>query len=161
VSRVNKLEGDDVMPLTLDAKVVALRWDLAPWGLVIDLDTPTSEAENAPVRRAWLVFSGLGDVSWPFDRARVPNGCWLTTPMFELKPEGRMRLFSFFAMLPQFDEADRLQPNAGAQIVISALSVHGLVSREVAVPSADGLSRKERTALATDTELVEAGAEFF
>jgi hypothetical protein len=162
VSRVTRLEHhDDIMALTSDAKVVALRWDLAPWGLVVDLDTPTSEAKNAPVRRAWLVFSGLGDVTWPFQCARVPNGCWTTTPMVESKPAGRMRVFNFSALLPQFGEADQPLPNPGAQVVVTALSVHGLVSSDVAAPGPDGLSWVQRTALATDLEFVEAARELF
>ena len=162
MSRVTRLENhDDIMALATDAKVVALRWDLAPWGLVVDLDTPTSEAKNAPVRRAWLVFSGLGDLTWPFHGARVPNGCWITTPLVEAKTAGRLRVFTFSVLLPQFDEADRPLPNPGADVVISALSVHGLVSSDATPPGPDGPPWKERTALATDLELVEAARELF
>jgi hypothetical protein len=162
LSRVKRLENhDEIMELTVDARVVALRWDLAPWGLVVDLDTPVSEARRAPVRRAWLIFSGLGDLTWPLQSARVPNGCWVTTPIMESPAVEKMRVFSFFALLPQFDEADRPPPNPSAEITITALSIDALVSTGATPPGPHGPSWSERTALATDLEFIEAAKELF
>ena len=161
VSRVDKLEDGDVFAFTLDARVVAIRWDLIAWALVIDLDVSESEAENALMHRAWLIFAGLGDLSWPFDDARVPNGCWITTPMLELESARGLRVFRFWALLPQFDDNDQPVLNPYAEITLSALSVHGLISHEATSPGEHSLSWSERMALATDTEFLDASKEFF
>ena len=54
-----RLYDDELFNITWDAKVVAIRWDIIPWCMLFDMETPLSEARMAPVRRSWLVFAGI------------------------------------------------------------------------------------------------------
>jgi len=78
--KVELLSEDAALDITQDARVAAIRWDLITGSVVLDLDCPISEAKNAPMQRAWLVFRGVKDMSIPLV-GRLPAGCWLTTTM--------------------------------------------------------------------------------
>ncbi len=77
---VRILDASAVSEMTRDAKVVAIRWDLIKWSLVLDMDVPASEARASPVRRAWLVLGGVSEISLDLESARLPDGVWLSGP---------------------------------------------------------------------------------
>ena len=56
------------------SKVVSLRWDVLRWGLVFDMDVALSESQTAPLYRAWLVYSGISDMSLPIGDCRMGLG---------------------------------------------------------------------------------------
>ena len=49
--KVYRLTDREVMEITQDARLVAIRWDVLPWSIVLDIDTPVSEQEHAEMRR--------------------------------------------------------------------------------------------------------------
>jgi len=71
------------LSLSTDAKIVAIRWDLIEWSLVIDLDAladpkaPTNDIKSRSFFRVWIVFLNISEISWPLSDSRIPTGCWL------------------------------------------------------------------------------------
>lgn len=151
-----RLVGDDVArELTRNARVVAIRWDLVPWALVLDLDAPESEERAAPLRRVWLVFEGVSDISWPMERARLPNGCWLNSEVVAT-PVGSEVEFSVSALLPQFGDDERVQGRPAQIIIIRGQALQTVRSNASAVVLDRDLSRAERLDIASDEEMLAA-----
>jgi hypothetical protein len=110
-----KLSEKETIQLTLDARLVGIRWDIIPWSLVFDLDVPTSESKNAPMCRAWIVFSGMSELSFPLNSARLPNGCWLTSNLsYKLLPDG-FRDYSVLGLVPMFDAEQLIEKNPSGE----------------------------------------------
>ncbi len=65
--KVTILDEDSSLAVVKDARAVSLRWDLIPWCLTLDLDTPLDESYNSPLRRAWLIFVGISELSFSFE----------------------------------------------------------------------------------------------
>lgn len=86
MSSAIRLQDEDVRALTTDARIVAMRWDVLEWGVVLDLDVPVSEANDAPMRRAWLAFPGVSEITLAMHEARLPTGIWLTSSL-EARPD--------------------------------------------------------------------------
>ncbi|WP_437674082.1 hypothetical protein [Sorangium sp. So ce131] len=139
--------------VTVDARVAAIRWDVVPWGLVLDLDAPLSGAPEAPMRRVWLLFSGVSEVSWPIEEARLPNGCWLTSAIASADAGGGFREYRFTSLLPRFagDVLSREQPPG--VVVIRAQRLDGVASIEAHPANEHGVPWRERVRLASDEEL--------
>lgn len=155
---VVRVEGPGLLTLTRDARVVAIRWDLVPWGLVLDLDVPVSEGEGVPIRRAWIVFSGVSDITWPMRQSRLPNGVWLgsavvTTP-FESETE-----YSFTALLPTFRDDGTAETSPSHVVVVRAQGLRAVASVNAVPPGECGPAWADRTALARDEDLLAALVE--
>jgi hypothetical protein len=157
--RIHHLDGEALRGITLDARVAALRWDVVPWGLVIDLDSPASEAKDAPMRRAWLAFPGLSELSWPFAGARLPNGCWLTSRITCVAVDAKFREYRFLALLPRFSGDDVIVGVPSQEVMIRSMGMVGIASEETSPPTAYGLPWAERISLARDEEMVVALAD--
>jgi hypothetical protein len=157
--RILKEDEEETQLLTLDARVMAIRWDVIPWSLVLDVDVPVSEAEAAPIYRAWIVFNGVLEIYWPLLGTRLPNGCWLTSAInIEDLPDD-FHEYSFFALLTRFAPDDSVieTPNEDRSIRIIAKRYYGIRSIETKVPSDyNTITRKERISLATDEEFLQA-----
>ena len=153
-----RIENEAALQLSKDARVVAVRWDLVEWGLVLDLDTPISEAEGAPMRRAWLVFPGVAECTMPILAARLPNGIWLSSAL-RLQRDGQgFQTFRCDALLPVF-EGEALQAAAASQeFSVRAQGFVGLASETTERPTQYGLSLDARRRLCSDEELLHATA---
>lgn len=135
--------------------MVAIRWDLVPWALVLDLDAPDSEGAGVPVRRVWLVFDGVSDISWPMDRARLPNGCWLGSEIVAVPDDSQVE-FRVGALLPRFGADDRVQGRPAQTVAIRCQALRVVRSAAAAVVIDRELSRAERLQLSSDEEMLAA-----
>jgi hypothetical protein len=152
-----QLSEDEITSLTRGAKLVALRWDLVEWGLVLDLDVPLREGKEAPIYRVWLVFRGVSEISFPLENTRLPNGCFLSSYMSIEKKVGGFEDYSFSALLPTYDLSGNPLRPVTKSIVIRAKEVNGLSSVKTAIPDNFGfLTRETRLGLATDQEMLNA-----
>lgn len=147
------LQTNELCKLTMDARVVALRWDLVPWALVLDLDVPESEEKNSSMYRAWLVFSGISELSLPLDNVRIPTGFWLTSQL-SIQHRDEFKLVSFLAMLPIFKAGDSPLSEPTKEITIRTKVIEGVISINNIAPSEYGLIRKDRLALASDEDML-------
>jgi len=153
MKQVVSLPSEETLRATLDAKLVAIRWDLIPWSMVFDLDVPTSEAKNAGIYRAWIVFKGMSQLTFPSHGARLPNGCCLTSILTcESRPDG-FQDYAVTGILPIFDGNGLSDARQSARIVVCAQGIKGLRSESSAIPSEFGLPYATRIALASDAEL--------
>ncbi len=78
------LGEDDAHECASSARIVAVRRDLIPWALVLDMDARLSDEIETEMRRLWLVFPAVDDVSMPLDRANVPTGIWTAGPLWSV-----------------------------------------------------------------------------
>jgi hypothetical protein len=156
--KIIKIEKTEVYNLTKDARLVGIRWDIVPWGLVLDLDAPVSEKERSPVRRAWLVFHGLSELNFPLINTRLPNGCWLNSSLSCSPLPNDFTDFVFIAIVPHF-VGNIVDGKPTKEVVIRAKQVTGIVSASKSAPNDDGLTWEERNRLATDAEM-RSGLEF-
>lgn len=145
------LQRSQVHELTRDARVVAIRWDLLDWGVVLDLDAPVSEANDADMRRAWLAFSVVDEITVAIKEARVPTGIWLTSSLEQTSDEKGYSVFSCHALLPVLDG-----DSPSSTLSIRAQGIFGLVSRGSCRPGEYGLSFEARQSLCSDAELLSA-----
>jgi len=150
------LEESDALHLTRDARIVAIRWDLIEWGLVLDLDVPVSESAGAPMRRAWIVFNGVADVTIPMADARLPNGIWLTSALGVAPAQSGFRGYSCQALFPNFEGNERAAADAHSGMFIRAQSLVGVISTDSGNPSESMLSYEVRNRLSSDLSMLEA-----
>jgi hypothetical protein len=152
-SNLIMLEENEILKLTQDARIAGIRWDVIPWCLVLDLDVPISEARQAPMRRAWIVFHGVSELTFPAQDARLPNGCWLTSTSSLTAVPTDYRMFCVLALMPRFIGNESSAISAVEKIVICARRMVGVVSSASATPGDSGLAWENRIALATDEEM--------
>ncbi len=125
-----------------------MRWDLVPWGLVFDLDVPVSEGEGVPIRRAWMVFSGVSDITWPMRQSRLPNGVWLGSAVLATQLDTETQ-YSFSALLPTFRDDGTMEKSPSQAVVVRAQGLQAVASVKAVHPGELGPSRPDRTALAS------------
>lgn len=153
---VRKLADVEIDQVLADSRIASLRWDLLPWALVLDLDVGVRDGEGEECMcRAWIAFEGVTDSTWPFDRVRVPSGWWSTTRMQRSQVEGGLVEFRFSVLAPQAEEDGGVAGDRAAQVVLRAKAVRGVMSVKAALTSPFGLTYRNRTALATDVDLLE------
>ncbi len=153
--RVHRLADEDVLDITLDARVVAIRWDVIPWGLVLDLDAPLSEDDKTSMRRAWLCFPGLSSFTWVFMGTRLPTGCWLTSPVWVLSLANGFSEYHFSALVPQFHADGTIKENVSTEVIVRSRGIAGVVSELFAQRGDFGLVWGDRIKLATDQEFID------
>jgi len=147
---IQVLSGDAAYSVILDARIVAIRWDVVDWGVVFDLDCPLSEASDAPYARGWLAFVGLSDLSLPLKSARVPQGLWSTTELSVEHAEGDLFDFGFRVQLLDFAPDGSFHASPLDIINVRAQGVVGLrTTRHICVGGAR-LSFDQRQALGSD-----------
>lgn len=153
MSSAVRLQDQEVRALTTDARIVAIRWDVLEWAVVLDLDVPVSEARDAPMRRAWLAFPGVSEITLAMREARVPTGIWLTSSLEARPDEGAFQVFSCHALLPVFDGTTPRFTEDASTLLVRAHAVLGVVSRGSQLPGELGLTYESRQALCPDREL--------
>jgi len=156
LNKVIELNQEKTKLLTVDALLLALRWDLIPWSLVLDLDTPISEGAEAPLRRAWIVFGGVSEIYFPVHNARLPNGCGLISQISITELTDDFKLYEFWGLLPSFSENDSIHENPSKEISIKAKEIAGLISIETSSPNINFIDRQTRINLASDEEFLSA-----
>lgn len=155
MKKITELDQEKTKKLTIDARLLAMRWDLIPWCLVLDLDVPVSEAADAPLRRAWIVFEGISELYLPLLNARLPNGCGLISQITIEKLSDNFQIYKFWGLLPSFSDDDSIHKYPSKEISIKAKEMSGFISIE-ARPKGKYLERKSRISLASDDELLSA-----
>jgi len=155
LKNVRVLDEIETKELTVDARVVAIRWDLIPWCLVLDIDVPSSEASDAPYYRGWVIFDGMSEMDWPFHNARLPNGCVLTSELGCWESSEGFNNYVFRGLLPSFSDDGAVQGNPSKEIKIRAKNVIGVLSNKSVKPTDEFLDLHERTSLASDEDLME------
>ncbi|NRD56456.1 hypothetical protein [Corallococcus exiguus] len=155
---VVELRGAGRFGVAQDSRVVAIRWDVLPWGLVLDLDSPLSEAPGTELRRVWLCFHGLGAVTWPFQEARVPTGCWIVAEFPLGTTSAGLLSYSFSTVLPVGATGELVLRTTAEDVVeIQAQGFTVLASRASAPPDELGhLDWETRTRLASEASFVDA-----
>lgn len=152
--RVESLSKKDTLELTLDARVVAMRWDILPWDLVFDMDVPARRDRDNFKRRAWLCFVGFSALTMPFDRARIPTGCWLIGPLAETAVSSEFSEYCVSGVAPKGRDDGSLESNPAIEIVVRAQAVLGLVSEEACRSGDAGLHWADRNGLCSDEEMM-------
>lgn len=149
------VDPSDLAYVTLDARLVSLRWDLIPWSLVFDLDSPIAEGTPVIMKRTWLCFHFVSDITLPWERVRLPTGCWLTSTIQRLeKPDGFID-FSIVGLLAQFEGNEAVPSKKVREIVIAAKDAIAVASLKTSEKGKYGLDRAVRQGLASDEELLE------
>jgi hypothetical protein len=154
LNKVIELDQEKTKLLTVDALLLALRWDLIPWSLVLDLDTPISEAVEAPYRRAWIVFGGVSEIYFPIHNARLPNGCGLISQISISELTDDFKLYEFCGLLPSFSKNDSIIGYPSKDISIKAKEITGLISIETRSANINFIDRQTRVNLASDEEFL-------
>lgn len=167
------MSEDEIFDSTQNGRIVALRWDLLAWGLVLDLDAPVSEG-TVPARRVWLVFVGLDNIFcdpltlapkdepfMPIDFKalsgfRLPRGIPAVSPLWVTPGEAGFFEYQFMAQLAQYDHSDRHVGRETRRVVVVAQNLVGVCSLETAFfeGSERSFSRAQRNLLASDDELL-------
>lgn len=154
--KVRILNPSDTLLLSRDAKVLALRWDLVPWGLVLDCDAPVEEGRA--IRRAWIVFDGVSDISWSMKSARLPNGFFGADAMTASGRVEGVCQYELPVLTPTFVDADTMSGNPHNSITIRAARLIGAVSASTGEFGDFGPNMQQRNALAAEEDLLQAVA---
>lgn len=153
MTRTRSLSDAELSEAFLDARVAALRWDVVPYALVLDLDV-VEQAMRSRVRRAWIAFDGLSDFTWPFDKVRVPRGWFSTSCLRRQESHAGFTSFRFTVLAPQYAADSASAVRASSEVEVIAKSVQGVISIEAAQVDASGPTYEQRVAVASDQELL-------
>ncbi len=152
--KVTMLSSADALRLGRDAKIVAIRWDLVPWCIVLDCDVPVHEG-SAPIRRAWMVFNGIDELSWSIESARLPNGIFSTNSLVASESTEGFCKYELAVLAPTFS-GDKLSNNPHRKMQIIAKSLIGAASIAMSRFGEFGPDRQQRNSLATEEEFLQA-----
>ena len=155
--RVLLLAEAETRAVVCDARIAAIRWDIVPWSLVLDLDTPISEKQDSQMRRAWVAFCGISTCSLPLSNARLPTGIWITSEMWveESTVDKSFRKASFRVLIAEGILSESTKNIAPKEVVIVAKEIVGVMSVDSCLGEETGLTWNDRTALASDADLRE------
>lgn len=153
-AEVRPLTADELWEFPADSRLVAIRWDLLEWGLVLDFDAPESEAADARMHRGWLAFDGVSDMTVPIRRSRLPTGCFTSGGVAQSDSDGELSEYVLSALFPTFDENGAIEAGPAKDITIKALRVVGVLSVASAAPGPNGLTYRDRVALANDQSML-------
>jgi hypothetical protein len=155
--KVKVLGLDEALWLGRDAKIVAIRWDLIPWCLVLDCDVPLQEdVENSPTRRAWMIFDGIHEISWTVNSARLPNGFFMTNAIVASKCIEGFFQYELPILTPTFSSANKLNSNPYSKLIIIAKELRMATSIAVSHFGEFGPNRQQRNALASEEDFLRA-----
>ena len=154
---VRTLTDSETRAIFRDARIVAIRWDIIPWSLVLDLETPTSEKSGADLRRAWVAFQGVSTLSFDALEARLPTGISITSEMWiDALPDKQDFQRATFQTLAIEESSTEARTR---EVVIVCKQIKGLVSVAASVGDGIGLSWQARNSLASDEQLRECLCE--
>ena len=146
-----RIESTHLETLFSNSRVASLRWDVHPWGLVLDLDVPLSEESDAERYRAWAIFEGVNDIYLPFECIRLPVGFW--TNGFDVNQDLEFNTYSIGAQLPKFTNNEVADFSSSQRISIQAKNAHGYKSTTSARANKfNFLEYDDRTSLASDLD---------
>lgn len=153
---VKVLDVREAHVLSRDAKIVSIRWELVPWGLVLDCNIRAEEDVNdPPICRAWIIFNGLSEISWPAESVRLPNGIVCTDVITSCEDSSGFYKYEIPILAPIFKE-DMLCNNPHALLVIRARGLIGAVSVNQSTFGELGPDRSQRNSLAKDEDFLQA-----
>ena len=153
-AEIRVLTNDDAMQLGIDATLVAMRWDVIPWCLVMDLDVAASEhPAQSWVHRAWLVFVGMSELTWNVQNARLPRGVVCTSQIRRESAPGGFTKYELPLLAPKFVNERAFAPSPRAHATIRSKACIGAVSRDKR-QIADSSYYQERQSLASDQDLM-------
>lgn len=141
-----------------DARLVAIRWDVIPWAVVLDLDAPESEAAGAPVHRMWVVSHGIHDLSWSLARARLATGCFLTSEAVITRDARGHATFAASTLAPAFTDDGQMVGDGHSELTVRSADLIALGSTRAAPPGEHGLAWQVRQSLASDDALASVAA---
>jgi hypothetical protein len=155
--KVKVLTPADALGLGRDLKIVAIRWDLVPWGLVLDGDVPSEgEVTDGPIRRAWMTFTGLSEITWSLNGARLPNGIFGTNALVLLGCFDGFYKYELPVLAPTFFGTDKLSNNPHDRIIILSKGLIGATSMATGRFGAFGPDRRQRNSLASEEDFLQA-----
>jgi hypothetical protein len=154
-SKIVSLTNDQVLNLTIDARVVAFRWDVIPWCLVLDLDVPVADGDRTSMKRAWIIFSGIASITWSLLDARLPTGVWLTSAIWSLSAKNGLFDYHVHALLSQLNDDDTVKERTAQKVIIRAQGVRAVISKNSAKAELFGLAWSDRASLVTDQEFID------
>jgi hypothetical protein len=155
-SKVVVLKDVEALWLCKDAKLVSFRWDLIPWSLVLDMDSPIGEITNAPIRRAWMVFVGISEFSWTVASARLVNGLFATNWALTSELPDGYHEYSLPLLTPKFDAQNKMASNPHNELKLTAKRLIGAASTATAYFGQHGPNRDQRDTLATEEDFLNA-----
>lgn len=155
-TKVTILDAHETCQIANDAKIVAFRWDILPWCLILDCDASADETANAMVQRAWVVFTGLSELTLIIARARLINGIFSLRPLEVSESSEGFYNYILSILTPIFDDAEKLANNPHNTMIIRAKGLMGAVSKAREYFGEYGPNRMQRNSLANDDELLEA-----
>jgi hypothetical protein len=152
--KVVKIDQTTALDLADLSRLVAIRWDLVQWGLVLDLDCSEFPDGDGDSRRGWLVFEGVSELTWSLRKSRLPTGLMLTSAIEVSTTESGMREYCIRHLAPTLNERDEVEGNPANILTISAQSMSGFISSLTVAPKDSWPSYEERNALATDADFL-------
>jgi hypothetical protein len=154
--KIMVLNATEALSLCKDARIISFRWDLIPWCLVLDMDSPMNERKNAPLRRAWMIFVGINDLSWSVECTRICNGIFATNPLMTSELPNDFHEYVLPLLAPSIDAQGNLTNNPHTRMTLTAKRLIGATSAAAIHFGEHGPDRGQRNSLATDEDLLEA-----
>jgi hypothetical protein len=151
-SRWEILDAYALQELPLNTKVVAVRWDIVQFALVLDLDLPVPRTDL--IRRAWIVFPDIDAVTVEFEQTNTPTGIFLDSGWYsEAIGEGK---YSHRAsvLLPWSPSKTEVLARPGSTLEIVSLRAFGVATRGTFKPASQfGAVFLERCGLVSDGDM--------
>jgi hypothetical protein len=155
--KVKILDTAEALWLGRDAKIVAIRWDLIPWSLVLDCDAPVQEdVEDPLICRAWAIFNGMHEISWTVDSARLPNGIFMAGALVVSESLKGFLRYELSILAPNFSSTNKLNNNPHSKLTIIAKRLMVATSITTSHFGEFGPDRRQRNALATEEDFLRA-----
>ena len=140
----------EINTLTPKARLRAIRWDVIPWGMVLDIDLLV--ATKSAYARGWLTFPFAYDVSFPMHEIRAGAGLSLNSELTRV--EGRR---SPNGTQGYYYRCTLSDPSSTFEINIEAADLFLVYSEAVADEKhPDTLDVRARTTLLSDEVLQDA-----
>lgn len=148
-----KVALSDAANILSNSKVVSIRFDLVPWAMVLDIDVPGDESPSTAHHRAWAVFSGVSELSLPFESIRYGPGFW--TSGFEIVLAADYNTYSVRFLLMQ---GSQKRIEGSTYLDTAKIRAQNLVClKSIGAAATDefrNLTFIERNALATDHDFL-------
>jgi hypothetical protein len=154
-SDVIVLDESDAAALADGAKIVAFRWDLIPWSLVIDIDYKVSHREGGnSVGRAWLILELITDISVTLTESRLPTGVFSNDVIRVYDADHPLKSYELSLIAPTFDREEKIQGDVNRKLKLVAEKLSGIKSNRIGSFGQFGPSYDERQDLISDRHLL-------
>lgn len=154
--QVELLDDAQSYAMIRESRIVAIRWDVLPWSIVLDLDVSVSEAENSQMRRAWLAFYDVSRVNLQLSDACIPTGVFIVTEMWtdEVYINNiKLQKSTFRILVTEKPAGEISTTNEIKDIVFVSKKIAGVASINSCFGGENGLSWADRNSLASDENL--------